>query len=119
MSKAIYRLRFFFDFNCGGCLWCDNDAAYQKFDGGILDADIYDLDGRIMQEAKIKLPPIIKQKVLALDKLFADSLNENDPGGASLWNNNQWGNFHKQASALHKEISLALGDDFEVVYMQS
>ena len=48
MSSPTYRLRFFFDYNCGGCLWCDNDAAYQKFDVGPLDAEMYDLNGNVI-----------------------------------------------------------------------
>jgi hypothetical protein len=45
-------------------------------------------------------------------------LNWNDPGGQSLWDKNQWGNFHEQTRDLHKQISLTLGDDFEVIYKQ-
>ena len=68
-KKSAYRLRFFFDYNCGGCLWCDNEAAYQKYGVGTLDAAIFDLDGNIIQEARIKLPDPTRQKVLESDKL--------------------------------------------------
>lgn len=111
-----YRLRFFFDYGCGGCLWCDNDAAYEKFGVGTLDSETYDLDGKLSQEARIKLPDVIRQKVLALDELHSESLNREDPAGNSMWDETKWDNFHAQARELHKEIAKLLGEDFEIVY---
>jgi hypothetical protein len=119
MSNPTYRLRFFFDYNCGGCLWCDNDASYQKFDVGVLDGEIYDLNGNLVQEAKIKLPSLIRQRVLELDKLYSEGVNWNDPGGHSLWDKAQWESFHEKARDLHRQISLTLGNDFEIVYKQT
>ena len=109
---------FFFEYNCGGCLWSDNDAAYQKFDVGVLDTDITDLQGNILIEARIKLPIEIKQKVLQIDKLYSESLERNNPGGPSTWNKIQWEDFYKKTRELHKEISLTLGDEFEIIYLQ-
>jgi hypothetical protein len=117
-SKPTYRLRFFFDYDCGGCLWSDNDAAYQNFDNGVLDADIFDLHGNIIKKASIKLPAEIKRKVLQLDKLFSQSIDWDNPGGKSLWDENQWTDFYRQTRELHQHISLALGDNFEIVYKQ-
>lgn len=116
--KPTYRLRFFFDYGSGGCLWSDNDAAYQKFDVGTLDAEIYDQNGNLSQEAKIKLPELTIKKVLELDKLYCESLNWDDPAGDSMWDKSQWDNFHLRTRELHKEISTILGDDFEVIYKQ-
>lgn len=113
-----YRLRFFFDYGSGGCLWCDNDAAYEKYDAGTLDAEMYDSMGKISEEAQIKLPHSIRQKVLELDKLYSESLDWNDPGGPSMWNKEGWDDFHKMTRALHREIEEYLGDDFEVIYKQ-
>lgn len=117
-NKPIYRLRFFFDYNCGGCLWSDNDAAYQNFGNGVLDAGIFDLEGNIIKEPSIKLPIEIKEKVLQLDKLFSQSIDWDNPGGQSKWDKNQWADFYKQTRELHKQISLALGKNFEIVYKQ-
>ncbi len=39
--NPTYQLRFFFDYNCGGCLWCGNDASYEKFDDGCLDSKVW------------------------------------------------------------------------------
>jgi len=113
-----YKLRFFFDYNCGGCLWSDNDAAYEKFGVGCLDAEIRSMDGNFLGEAKIKLPASIRHRVLELDKLYSQSLNWNDPSGQSLWDNAQWKNFYEQTKELHRQIALTLGNDFEVVYKQ-
>jgi len=117
-KTPTYRLRFFFDYGCGGCLWCDNEAAYEKYDVGTLDAEIYDLNGKVSQEARIKLPDPTKRKVLALDKLHCESLNWEDPAGESMWDKSQWENFHLQTRELHKEISNILGEDFEIIYKQ-
>lgn len=118
MNEPIYRLRFFFDYNCGGCLWCDNEASYKKFGGGVIDGDIYDVGGNIIQEAKIKLPLLTRQRVLELDKLYSESLNWDNPNRQSPWNKNQWESFYKMTRDLHKQISFTLGDDFEVIYKQ-
>ena len=116
--KSIYKLRFFFDYNCGGSLWCDNEAAFEKFGVGVLDTDITDPQGNIIKKAEIKLPIETKQKVVQLDKLYSQSLDWNNPDRQSVWDENQWADFYKQARELHKEISLILGNDFEVVYKQ-
>ena len=118
LKIPTYRLRFFFDYECGGCLWCDNEAAYKKYDVGTLDAEIYDLNGKVIQEARIKLPDSTKQKVLALDKLYCESLNWENPASDSMWDKSHWDNFHSQTRELHKEISNILGDDFEIIYKQ-
>jgi hypothetical protein len=117
-TKSVYKLSFFFDYNCGGCLWCDNDAARQKFGVGTLDAEMFDLKGNIVQEARIKLPAELKHLVTELDSVFLESLDWNNPGGQSIWTEEQFKNFHKRAKDLCEKISQELGDDFEVVYAQ-
>jgi hypothetical protein len=112
-----YRLLFFFDYGCGGCLWCDNDAAYKKYDVGTLDAEVTDRNGNTIH-ARIKLPNVTRKKILKLDTLYNESLNWDDPAGPSLWNKEQWKDFHAQAKELHKEISEFLGADFEIIYKQ-
>ena len=118
VKTPTFRLRFFFDYGCGGNLWCDNEAAYEKYDVGTLGAEIYDLNGKVNQKARIKLPDLTKQKVLALDKLCSKSLNLENPAGDSMWNKSQWDNFHSNTNELHKEISNILGEDFEIIYKQ-
>jgi hypothetical protein len=114
-----YRLRFLFDYHCGGCLWSDNDAAFEIFGFGCLDSDKYDSDGNIIEEARIKLPNSIRKRVLQLDKLYTESLNWDDPTGQSLWDNAQWQNFYEQTKDLHRQIVLNLSNEFEVLYNQT
>lgn len=116
--KPTYILRFFFDYKAGGCLWSGNDAAYEKYGVGPLDATIYNLKGKISHEPKIKLPDVLKQNVLELDDLYSESLNWDDPAGNSPWSEEEWDDFYKRARSLHEEISKTLGDDFEVIYEQ-
>jgi hypothetical protein len=117
-KTAIYRLRFFFDYQCQSCLWCDNEASCEKFDVGPIDATFYDRDENITREPKIKLPTELRDKVNYLSELFDSSLNWNNPGGDSMWDKSQWDNFRSQTMELHKEISNFLGDDFEIIYVQ-
>lgn len=114
--NPTYQLRFFFDYNCGGCLWCGNDASYEKFDDGCLDSELLDLSGNVIKKAKIELPELIKQKVMKLDSLYSESLDWEDPSGPSCWNKSQWDSFYVQARQLHEEVSNFLGDDFELLY---
>ena len=114
--NPTYQLRFFFDYNCGGCLWCGNDASYKKFDVGCLDSELLDLNGNVVEKEKIKLPESIKQKVLKLDTKYSESLNRDDPAGPSLWNAKEWSDFYQEARKLHIEVSDFLGNDYELIY---
>ena len=115
LNTPTYRLRFFFDYHCGGCLWCDNEAAYKKYDGGTLDAEIYDVNGNVSREARIKLPNSTRQKVLELNKSYSESLNWADPSGDSMWDKLKWDAFYTKTRELYKEIAIILGDDFEII----
>jgi hypothetical protein len=113
-----YKLRFFFDYNCGGCLWANNDAAFEGFGFGTLDAGSFNFEEGKVVEPKLILSDEIRRKVVYLDKRFSESLNWDDPSGASLWNDNEWASFHIQTRELHNEITAFLGTDFEVIYKQ-
>lgn len=82
-----------------------------------MDAETFDLNEKVCEEARIKLPESTRRKVFALDKLFSESLNWQDPDEPK-WNKSRWDNFHSQTRALHKEISNKLGEDFEIIYKQ-
>lgn len=118
-KTATYQLRFFFDYGCGGCMWSNNAAAYEKYGAGTLDAEIRDVTGNVYQQARIILPAATKQKVLELDKLYNESLDWEDPSGPSKWNELQWDNFYSLTKALHKEIENILGPQFDVIYKQA
>lgn len=116
--NSTYRLRFFLDYGSGGCLWPDNEAAYSKYDLGPLDTPIYDMNGDIIQEAKIELPERSRLKVLELDKLLGESLDKDNPGGPSLWGKSEWDHFYNETHKLFNEIKEFMGDDFVVLYKQ-
>ena len=116
--NPIYKLRFCLEYNCGGCLWSDNEAAYQKYGFGTLDGEIFDADTNVMEEVRIKLPDLIQKKVLEIEKLYSKSLDWDNPGGGSLWSDIQWKDFYTKTRNLYKEICETLGDSFEVVYTQ-
>ena len=117
-TSPKYKLRFFFDYNCGGCLWSDNEVTSAAFGVGCLDSDIYDLNGNVSQKAQINLPDELKSKVFYLDELYSQSLNWNDPIAESPWSKEQWDSFHNQARELHQQIKEELGSEFEVIYRQ-
>jgi hypothetical protein len=83
-----------------------------------LDAEIYDASQQVIKEARIKLPDSTKMKILALDKLFSESLNWENPGGDSMWDKSQWAIFHSQIRELHRELSFILGDNYEIICKQ-
>lgn len=115
---ATYRMRFFFEYGGGGCLWCDNDAAFERYGFGSVDADIYGLDGKISRKASLEFVNPIRQKIDDFNILYDKSLNWNDPGGDSLWDDEEWKTFYAQTRALCKEISVFLGDEFDIIYLQ-
>lgn len=53
--KKKYKFTFSFDFGAGGCLWLDNDAAWDNF-GNPADATLYDLNGNITYDPSKSLP---------------------------------------------------------------
>jgi len=114
-QTETYKLRYFFDYNCGGCLWSGDKATREKYDAGTLDSEIFNLKGELVEDARIKLPVPTKEKVQKLDALFSESLNWENPSGPSPWSQLQWESFYEQARDLHAEICGILGDDFEVI----
>lgn len=116
MENPKYILRFFFDYNCGGCLWSGNDAAYEDYGYGPLDGETYGLCGEISEKCRIELPAHIQERVLDLDALYSESLNWDDPGGDSMWDENQWNDFYAQARILCSEIARILGSNFNIIY---
>ena len=108
MTKNKYRLRFFIEYGAGS-LWADNEAAYEKFDVGPLDETIYSLDKKVLAEPKIKLPADLESTRKRLIDLYNTSLDQNDPGGFSLWTETQWDNFHKQTREFIIKFVNSLG----------
>jgi hypothetical protein len=117
LIKNKYRLRFFIEYGAGS-LWAGNDEAYAKFDHGPLDETTYSLDKKAVAEPRIKLPADLESTRRRLIDLYYTSVDQNDPGGPSLWTEKQWDDFHVQTRELFSRICEFLGDEFEVVYQQ-
>jgi hypothetical protein len=115
--EATYKLRFFFDYQCESCLWCDNDEAYKKYDVGPIDETFYDINGKVAREPKINLPTELREKVIYLSKLFDSSLNWDNPKEPEpTWTSEKQKEFDFKSKELHKEVCKFLGQDYEVIY---
>jgi hypothetical protein len=117
LTKHKYRLRFFIEYGAGS-LWPDNDAAYEKYDAGPADETSYSLDGNVAVKPRIQRPPELESTRRRLIELYYTSLDQNDPGGPSLWTENQWAGFHEQTRDFYQKVCKFLGDEFEVLYQQ-
>ena len=99
----MYRLRFFFDYGSGVCLWTANDAARARFgDYPVLLADL----------------PLSPETVRAGEDLltrYDTSLDWDDPAGPSPWPEEAWPPFHADVRALLARLRRELGPAFEVV----
>lgn len=100
--SARYRLRFFFDYGSGICLWSDNDAALEAFDYPV---------------AANRLP-LSPETVRRADEVLAwydRSLNWDDPGAPLLWRQEECDRFNAAVRALLASLREELGEEFEVV----
>lgn len=116
LKTPTYRLRFLFDYGCDGCLWSGNDAAYERFGVGVLDGTVYDLQGNIIQEPRIRLPEVLRSKVIELGALYDSSLNWNSPAEPEpSWTREKSADFDLRSKELYHEIRAFLGDDYELI----
>lgn len=102
MSK--YVIRFFFEYGCvGDCLWCGNDAAYNKFDVGPISFD------------KLNLSKKLQDDFTRLSDEFQSSLDWEYPPDPSPWTKEHWQDFNARAKEAYKRLVSELGSDFEVI----
>jgi hypothetical protein len=102
MKHARYKLRFFFDYGAGVCLWSANDAARAEFD--------YPID-----HSKLSLSPAT---IATIDKLLAwhdTPLNWDYPPDPGPWRQEECDRFNAAVAALYASIVAELGEAFEVV----
>jgi hypothetical protein len=105
-----YRLRFFFDYGAGGCLWADNDLAKQDFGIGPIDKIIADKTG--------KLSPETLKLIEELDDRHADYYNKDYPLDPSLWRQSECDDFNQQVDTLVNSLKGQLSPDFEIIDKQ-
>jgi len=99
----VYRLRFFFDYGSGVCLWTANDAARERFgDYPVLLADL-------------PLPAETVRDGEDLLTWYDTSLDWDDPAGPSPWGDDEFAAFRAAARAFLTRLRDELGEAFEVV----
>ena len=105
-----YKLRFFFDYGAGGCLWADNDLARQDFGFGPIDKTIADKTGKLSAEILIQIDD--------LDNRHSGYYNKDYPPDPSLWRQNECDDFNQRVDTLRSRLRQQLNDDFEIVDLQ-
>jgi len=99
---AKYRLRYFFDWGAGVCLWSDNEASRERFD--------YPVDVE-----ELPLPTTIRRRaffVIAWHDTFMDW--EHAPDSSHWWPKEQEP-FNAAAQELLQLLREHLGPEFDVV----
>lgn len=111
IGKQQYRLRFFFDYGAGGCLWADNELAKQDFGIGPVDKTIAVKTGKLLAET-LKM-------IEELDDRHADYYNKDYPSDPSLWIQSECDAFNQQVDTLLNSLKKQLSPDFEIIDKQT
>ena len=101
-----YKLRFFFDYGAGGCLWSDNDLAYQDFGFGPIDKTIAEKTGKISE--------FTLMQIKELDELHSNYLNKDYPPDPSLWRQIDCDSFNEGADKLLQSLRHQLKPNFYI-----
>ncbi|WP_312941758.1 hypothetical protein [Stutzerimonas balearica] len=100
--QALYKVRLMFEWG-GGCIWCGNDAALERFDVGPI-------------EEKLLLSAATLRELEELSSWHDKALNWEYPPGPSPWSQAEFKSFEAAALSMRKKLQAALGADFEVIY---
>jgi hypothetical protein len=106
-----YKLRFFFDYGAGGCLWADNDLTRQEFGFGPIDETIAERTSKISADT-------LKQ-IAELDDVHADYYNKEYPPNPSLWRQSKCDDFNTLVNKLLISLRQQLSPDFEIIDKQT
>jgi hypothetical protein len=106
-GRQKYKLRFFFDYGAGGCLWAENDVTRQDFGFGPIDETIAERTGKISADTL----ELIEQ----LDDRHADYLNKDYPPDPSLWRQSDCDDFNQKVDTLLTSLRQQLQSDFEII----
>jgi len=97
----VYKLRYFFDYGSGRCLWAANEEARERFDYAVgFDA--------------LNLPFEVQSVGVRLLQRYDSSLDWDNPAGPSLWSDHDWANFYRDAEQFLEQVRACLGTDFEI-----
>jgi hypothetical protein len=97
-----YRVRLMFEWG-GGCLWCGNDTARERFGVGNI-------------EDSLPLSSQTRQRLKELSAWHDQSLNWDYPPDPGPWTAEESERFEAAAREVLERIRCELGDEFEVVY---
>src|SRR4030095_16437764 len=104
------RLRFFFDYGAGGCLWADNALAQEVFGFGPIDKVIAEKTGKISTD--------ILKLIDELDNYHSTYYNSDYPSDPSLWRQKECDDFNRQLDTLLSSLRQQLQNDFEILDKQ-
>jgi hypothetical protein len=99
--SAIYRLRFFFDYCAGTCLWSANDAAHEAL-------------GYAVDYKRLPLSPATVDEIDRVVDRYDTSLNWASPADPGPWRQDECDRFNQAVAALFERIRAELGDMFDV-----
>ena len=104
-----YRVRFYFDYGAGGCLWADNDLTRQDFGLG-------PIDEAITSKGKIFASTLLL--IEELDVRHSDYYNKDYPLDPSLWRQSDCDEFNKKVNTLLNSLRQQLSTEFEIIDKQ-
>jgi hypothetical protein len=97
-----YRLRLIFEWG-GGCIWCGNDTARERFDVGPI-------------EDVLPLSIETRRRLEELSVWHDESLNRDYPPDPGPWAAEEYERFEAAAQEILARIRAELGSEFEIVY---
>jgi hypothetical protein len=100
--EPAYRVKLMFEWG-GGCLWCGNQAALDRFDVGPI-------------EERLPISEQARGRLLEMSQWHDGALNWDDPAGDSPWSAAERIRFDQAASELLEVLRQELGPEYEVVY---
>jgi len=99
---ALYRFRFFFDTGSGICLWCDNDAARERF-------------GYPVELGDLPLPETIRRRCYFVIAWYDTFMNWERSPESSIWWPREEATFNAAAQELLALLRESLQPDFEIM----
>jgi len=100
--QTLYQVRLMFEWG-GGCIWCGNGAALERFDVGPI-------------EEKLSLSAETLQELEKLSAWHDKALNWEYPPDPSPWTQAEFEEFEEAALFMREKLKAELGASFEVLY---
>lgn len=102
MTAALYHVRLMFEWG-GGCLWCADDAARDRFGVGPI-------------EDALPLSEATRSRLQDLTEWHDRSLDREYPPDPGPWDDAERARFEAAARAMLARLRAELGPEFEIVY---